>query len=137
MNHNEITGAIVDTAIQIHKNLGPGLLESVYRHILAYELKKKAFFVRQEQPIPVTWDDAPMEIGFRADLIVNDKVVVETKSIEAIAPVHKKQVLTYLRLTDMQVGLLLNFNVDLLKNGIFRIVNNLNEPPIAPRRFPR
>jgi len=127
MTHNEITGIIVDTAVNIHRRLGPGLLESVYRKVLAYELRKRGLHVVEEKPIPVVWDDVRLELGFRADVIVNNMVVVETKSVEAVAPVHKKQVLTYLRILDMRVGLLINFNVDLLKNGISRIVNNLPE----------
>jgi GxxExxY protein len=127
MEHNEVTGVIIDTALDIHRQLGPGLLESVYRKILAYELRKKGLQVREEQPIPVVWDDIRLELGFRADLIVNDLVVVETKSAETIAPVHKKQLLTYLRLTNKRVGLLINFNVALLKDGISRVVNGLPE----------
>ena len=127
MTHNEISGAIVVSAMHVHRRLGPGLLESVYRKILAYELRKRGFHVTEEKPIPVIWDDVRLELGFRADLIVNNMVVVETKSVEAVAPVHKKQVLTYLRILDMRVGLLINFNVDLLKDGISRIVNSLPE----------
>ena len=127
MHHNDITAAIIETSIDIHRSLGPGLLESVYRKILAYELKKRGFQVEEEQPIPVVWEDVRMELGFRADLIVNGMVIVETKSVESVHPVHKKQLLTYLRLMDKRVGLLINFNVDLLKNGISRIVNNLQE----------
>ena len=127
MQHNEVTGVIIDTALDIHRRLGPGLLESVYRKILAYELRKKGFQVQEEQPIPVVWDTMRLELGFRADLIVNDLVVVETKSVETIAPVHKKQLLTYLRFTNKRVGLLINFNVALLKDGISRVVNGLTE----------
>ena len=127
MHHNDITAAIINVSIDIHRRLGPGLLESVYRRILAHELGKRGFQVQVEQPIPVLWDNMQLEIGFRADLIVNDCVIVETKSVEAIHPVHKKQLLTYLRLTDMRVGLLINFNVELLKNGISRVVNELVE----------
>ena len=127
MEHNEVTGVIIDTALDIHRRLGPGLLESVYRKVLAYELRKKGFQVQEEQPIPVVWDDIRLELGFRADLIVNDLIVVETKSAETIAPVHKKQLLTYLRLTNKRVGLLINFNVALLKDGISRVVNGLPE----------
>ena len=127
MLHNEITGAIVDTAIQIHRKLGPGLLESVYRKVLAYELRKRGFRVVEEKPIPVVWEDVRLELGFRADLIVNNMVTIETKSVETVAPVHKKQLLTYLRLLDMRVGLLINFNVELLKDGISRVVNRLEE----------
>jgi GxxExxY protein len=128
MTHNDISGAIIDTALRIHRALGPGLLESVYRRVLAYELRKQGFHVLEEEPIPVIWDDVRLELGFRADLIVNGLVVVETKSVEAIAPVHKKQLLTYLRITDKRLGLLINFNVELLKEGITRVVNNLPEP---------
>ncbi len=127
MHHNDITGAIITAAIDIHRRLGPGLLETVYRKVLAYELRKTGFDVLEEQPIPVVWDEVRLELGFRADLIVNRLVVVETKSVEAVAPVHKKQLLTYLRLTDNRVGLLINFNVELLKDGISRVVNNLQE----------
>jgi GxxExxY protein len=127
MNHNDVTGAIVDTSISIHRELGPGLLESVYRKVLAYELRKRGFQVREEQPIPVVWEDVRLELGFRADLVVNDMVVVETKSVESVAPVHKKQLLTYLRIMDKRVGLLINFNVVLLKDGISRVVNSLRE----------
>ena len=127
MHPNEITGAIIETAIDIPRRLGPGLLESVYRKVLAYELKKKGFRIQAEQPIPVIWDDMHLELGFRADVIVGDSVIVETKSVEAVHPVHKKQLLTYLKLTDKKIGLLINFNVELLKDGISRVVNNLPE----------
>jgi GxxExxY protein len=127
MTHNDITGTIIETSIHIHRQLGPGLLESVYRRVLAYELRKQGFHVLEEEPIPVIWDEVRLELGFRADLIVNDMIVVETKSVETIHPVHKKQLLTYLRITDKRLGLLINFNVELLKEGITRIVNNLPE----------
>lgn len=127
MHPNEITSAIIEASMDIHRRLGPGLLETVYRKVLAYELRKRGFDVVMEQPIPVVWEDVRLELGFRADLIVNHLVIVETKSIEAIHPVHKKQLLTYLRLTDKRVGLLINFNVDLLKDGIARVVNKLIE----------
>lgn len=127
MTHNQITGAIIDAAIHIHRQLGPGLLEAVYRKVLAHELRQRGFPVVEEQPIPVVWQQIQLEIGFRADLIVNSLVIVEIKSIEAVAPVHKKQLLTYLRLAGRQVGLLINFNVDVLKDGICRIVNGLKE----------
>jgi GxxExxY protein len=107
--------------------LGPGLLESVYRKILAYELRKKGFDVDEEWPIPVVWDGAQMDVGFRADLIVNGMVLVELKSVEKMTPVYKKITLTYLRLTDMRVGLLINFGEELLKKGIHRIANHYTE----------
>ena len=127
MTHNEITGAIIETSIRIHRQLGPGLLESVYRKVLAYELRKQGFQVLEEEPIPVVWEEVRLELGFRADLIVNELIVVETKSVEAVHPVHKKQLLTYLKITDKRLGLLINFNVDLLKDGLTRVVNNLPE----------
>jgi GxxExxY protein len=105
--------------------LGPGLLESVYQAILGYELKKRGLRVQSEVPLPVEWDGVKMEIGFRADLIVEGMVLVELKSVEAVAPVHKKQLLTYLRLTNLQLGLLLNFGTALMKDGIHRVANGL------------
>ena len=125
MTENEIAKEIVDVAFKIHTTFGPGLLESVYETIMAYELQKHGLRVRRQQAIPVIYEDVKMDLGFRADLIVEDKVVVEIKSVEAIAPVHKKQLLTYLRLTDKRLGLLINFNVELIKNGITRVVNGL------------
>jgi GxxExxY protein len=124
---NEITGVIIDAAIEIHRQLGPGLLESVYRKILAYELRKKGFDVHEEWPIPVMWDNMKMEVGFRADLLVNSVVFVELKSVERIAPVAKKILLTYLRLADLRIGLLINFGEELLKNGIHRVANSYVE----------
>lgn len=122
---NRISGVVLDAAIKVHNGLGPGLLESVYETVLAYELRKRGHEVRTQVPIPVIWEDVHLEAGFRADLMVDEAVVVEIKSVEAVAPVHKKQVLTYLRLADKRVGLLINFNVDLLKEGLTRIVNRL------------
>ena len=130
---NEITGAIVDTAIEIHKRLGPGLLESVYRKVLAYELRKRGFEVKEEWPIPVDWDEVRLEVGFRADLIVNSEVLVELKSIEKISPVHKKILLTYLRISDRRIGLLINFGEEVLKSGIHRIANNYIEEDCSRR----
>lgn len=125
MTENEISKIIVDSAIKIHRVLGPGLLESVYEAALAYELEMHGLRVVKQQPIQVVYEGVHLEVGFRADLIVNDKVIVEVKSIEALAPIHGKQVLTYLRLADKHLALLINFNVELLKDGLRRIVNNL------------
>ena len=125
MTENEIAKQIVDVAFKIHTTFGPGLLESVYETIMAYELQKRGLRVQRQQAIPVIYEDVRMDLGFRADLIVEGKVVVEIKSVEAIAPVHKKQLLTYLRLTDKRLGLLIIFNVELIKNGISRVVNGL------------
>ena len=125
MTENELSKIIVNACYNIHFELGPGLLESVYEEILFYELSKLGLKVERQKPIPVIWRDVKMEIGFRADLIVENKVVLELKSVEAIAPVHPKQVLTYLKITDLKLGLLINFNEKLIKDGITRIVNNL------------
>ncbi len=125
MTENQIATIIVDAAYTIHKRLGPGLLESVYETTLAYELAKRGLQLRKQQAMPVVYESVRMDVGFRADLIVADKVIVEIKSIEAISPVHRKQLLTYLRLTDRRLGLLINFNVELIRDGISRVVNNL------------
>ncbi len=125
MTENEVAKHIVDVAFKIHTRFGPGLLESVYETIMSYELKKRGLQVNRQQPIPVVYESIRMNIGFRADLIVENRVVVEIKSIDAIAPVHKKQLLTYLRLTDKKLDLLINFYVDLIKDRITRVVNGL------------
>ena len=125
MTENEVATQIVDVAFKIHTTFGPGLLESVYETIMAYELQKRGLRVVRQQAIPVVYESVRMDLGFRADLIIESKVVIEIKSVEAIAPVHKKQLLTYLRLTDKRLGLLINFNVELIKNGITRVVNGL------------
>jgi GxxExxY protein len=125
INENEISKIIVNTAFLIHTQLGPGLLESVYEEILYFELKKEGLKVERQKALPVIWNELKMEIGFRADLIVENKVIIEIKSVEAIAPVHPKQLLTYLKLTGCKLGLLINFNEPLIKSGITRIVNNL------------
>ena len=127
METNEITGVIVDTAINIHKKLGPGLLESVYQVILEYELTKRGLHVEREKPIPVIWENIRMDLGFRADLVVEGKVLVELKSVEEMAPVHAKQVLTYLKISGLRVGLLINFGAALLKDGIQRIISGYDE----------
>ena len=132
MNINEISGAIIDCSIKIHKALGPGLLESVYQRILIYELRKEGLEVQKEVPIPVTWDGNSIDESFRADLIVNTQVLVELKSIERLEPVHSKQVLTYLKLSKLPLGLLINFGAPYLKEGINRIVNNLPERKAPP-----
>jgi GxxExxY protein len=125
MTENEIAKEIVNAAYKLHTTLGPGLLESVYEAVLAYELEKRGLKVIRQQAIPVIYEDVHMEIGFRADLIVEGKVVIELKSVEGIAPVHKKQLLTYLRLADKRLGLLINFGAEFIKNGIVRVVNGL------------
>ena len=125
MKINEISGAIVDAAYQLHARLGPGLLESVHEELLAYELTKRGLKYERQKPIPVRYDDRLLEVGFRADLIVEDAVIVELKSVENLAPVHKKQLLTYLKISGKQLGLLINFGAPLIKDGIVRIANGV------------
>ena len=132
---NEISGAMVDSAMRIHQRLGPGLLESVYQRILVYELRKENLEVETEVSIPVEWDGHVIDESFRADFIVEKRVLVELKSVESVKPVHKKQTLTYLKLSNLQVALLINFGAALLKDGIHRIVNNLKEEPSASPRL--
>ena len=127
MTENELAKIVVDVAYQIHTRLGPGLLESVYQAVMLYELRKRGLHVEDEVPLPVVWDDVKLEVGFRVDLFVERKLVIELKSIEKLAPVHKKVLLTYLRLSDSRLGLLINFGEELIKHGISRVVNNLQE----------
>ncbi|MDZ7742394.1 MAG: GxxExxY protein [Bacteroidota bacterium] len=125
MTENEISKIIVDCCYQIHAKLGPGLFESVYEEILFYELKKKNLTVERQKEIPVIWKELRMEKGFKADLIVESKVIIEIKSVEELSRLYFKQLLTYLKLTDIKLGLLVNFNESLIKYGIKRVVNNL------------
>jgi iron complex transport system substrate-binding protein len=122
---NKISGEIVDVAFHIHSKLGPGLLELVYEVILARELEKRGLLAERQRIVPIEWEDIRFDEGFRADLVVENAVVVELKSVEQIAPVHSKQLLTYLRLLDCRLGLLINFGAPVMKDGIKRIVNNL------------
>lgn len=125
MTENEIAKIVFETSLDLHRNFGPGLFESVYEEILFYELNRRQIVVERQKPIPVYHKEIKMEVGFRADLIIEHKVIIEIKSIEELAKVHYKQVITYLRLTNCKLGLLINFNVDLLKDGFHRIVNGL------------
>ncbi|MBU4185101.1 MAG: GxxExxY protein [Proteobacteria bacterium] len=125
MTENEIAKEIVDAAYHVHRKLGPGLLESVYEVILAHELKKRGMKVERQVPVAIVFDGIKFDEGFRADLIVENKVIVELKSVEKILPVHKKQLLTYLRLADKKLGLLINFGSELIRDGISRVVNGL------------
>ena len=125
MTENELSKIIVNACFQIHKEIGPGLFESVYEECLYFELIQQGLHVERQKELPVVYKGIKMEIGFRTDLIVEHKVIVEIKSVELIATVHQKQILTYLRLTGLKLGLLVNFNEALIKDGIQRIVNNL------------
>ena len=123
MTENEVGKIIVDCAFQVHTKLGPGLLESVYEIALAHELKNRGLVVERQVPIPVVYDGIKFDEGFRADLIVAGLVIIELKSVEDIHPVHKKQLLTYLRLADKRLGYLINFGAELIKDGISRVSN--------------
>ena len=123
MTENEISREIVDAAYKIHTRIGPGLLESVYEAILGAELEKRGLYVAHQKALPVVYEGIHLEAGFRVDLLVENRVIVEIKSVESIADVHKKQLLTYLRLSDKRLGLLVNFNVDSLKGNIVRVIN--------------
>ncbi|MBL7208200.1 MAG: GxxExxY protein [Desulfobacterales bacterium] len=125
MTENEIAKIIVDAAFQVHKRLGPGLLESVYEVILAHELKKRGLNVKRQVPVAIVYDDIKFDEAFRTDLIVEEKVIIELKSVEKVSRVHKKQLLTYLRLADKRLGLLINFGAELIRDGISRVVNGL------------
>jgi GxxExxY protein len=131
MTENEIAAVVVDTAFHVHTRLGPGLLESVYEAVLEYELKQRGLRVIRQQPVPIVYDALTFNEGFRADLIVEDKLIVELKSVEQVQPVHKKQLLTYLRLTDRRLGLLVNFGEALIKDGISRVVNGLPDTEVS------
>jgi GxxExxY protein len=125
MTENEIATKIIGSAIELHKKLGPGLLESAYENALAFDLKEIGLKVKQQVPIPFVYKEVKLDVGYKLDLIVEDLVVVEIKSVEALAPVFYSQLLTYLKLSDLKLGLLINFNTKLLKEGIHRVVNNL------------
>jgi GxxExxY protein len=125
MTENELAREVVDCCFHIHRTLGPRLFESVYEEVLAYELTKRGLDIQRQVEVPVQWDDILLGTGFRADIVVESKIIVELKSVERVLPVHQKQLLTYLRLTEMKLGLLINFNESLIKSGIQRIVNGL------------
>jgi len=125
MKENEIGYLIVDTAVSLHKKLGPGLFESVYETILMRQLSKKGLYVQQQVSIPIEFDGEYFDEGFRADLFIQGKVIIELKSTEKITDVHKKQLLTYLKLTNTKLGFILNFGSELMKDGIIRIINGI------------
>jgi len=125
MTENELATIVIGKAIDIHRTLGPGLLESVYEAALVHDLLEQGLFVQHQLAVPMVYKDVKMEVGFRLDILVENKLVVEVKSIETLAPLHHAQTLTYLRLTGCKLGLLINFNTTLLKDGIHRIANGL------------
>ena len=127
MTENEIASIVVDASLKVHRRFGPGLLESAYETVLARELRKRGLNVERQVLVPIVWDGETIDEGFRADLLVEDKLIIELKSVENLAKVHFRQLLTYLRLTDCKLGLLINFNEVLVKDGIHRVVNALEE----------
>ena len=126
MTENEISKIVFDCALKVHKSLGPGLLESAYEECLYYELRKYNLIVQKQKPLPLIYEDVKLEIGYRVDLIIENKVILEIKSVDALNDVHLAQILTYLKLSDCKLGMLINFNVVLIKDGIRRVVNNLS-----------
>ena len=119
-----ISSGIIGAAIDVHRELGPGLLESAYEHCLAFELSKRGHTVERQKLVPIQYKDTEVDAGFRLDLLVDQEIIVELKAVDAIAPIHKAQLMTYLKLTGLKVGLLMNFNVRILKHGLHRVVNN-------------
>jgi len=123
MEINDITSSVITAVIKVHRHLGPGLLESVYEEVLHYELTRMGVVCQRQVPLPVYYEDVKMEIGFRVDLLIEKRVMLELKSVESVAAVHKKILLTYLRLANIHIGLLINFNEELVKDGITRLIN--------------
>jgi len=125
MTENELSRIIFNAALKVHKALGPGLLENAYEECLFYELKKQGLKVEKQKALPLVYEEVKMEIGYRVDIMVENKVIIELKAVEALNDVHLAQILTYLKLSDCKLGMLINFNVALIKDGIRRVVNNL------------
>lgn len=125
MTENEISKVVFECALKVHKTLGPGLLESAYEECMFYELKKSNLRVEKQKALPLVYEEVNLDVGYRIDIIVEDKFIVEIKSVEALNDVHLAQLLTYLRLSDCKLGLLINFNVKLLKDGVRRVVNGV------------
>jgi len=124
MNENELSNFIIGLAIEVHKSLGPGLLESVYEECLYYELLSNNFKVERQKAMPFIYKNIILDCGYRTDLIVDNRIIIEVKACESLKPIHSSQLLTYLKLSNLKLGLLINFNVKLLKEGIKRVVNN-------------
>lgn len=125
MEENELSKIVFDCALKVHQALGPGLLESAYEECLFYELKKTGLYVEKQKTLPLVYEEVKLDIGYRIDIIIESKLIIEIKSVETLNDVHFAQLLTYLKLTDCKLGMLINFNVTLIKNGIKRVVNNL------------
>jgi GxxExxY protein len=125
MSENELSRIVFDCALKVHQTLGPGLLESAYEECLFFELKKLGLAIEKQKPLPLIYEEIKLEIGYRLDIIVENKLILEIKSVDALNEIHFAQLLTYLKLTNCKLGLLINFNVVLIKNGIRRVVNNL------------
>ena len=125
MTENELSRIVFDCALKVHQSLGPGLLESAYEECLFYELRKIGLNVEKQKPLPLIYEEVKLDVGYRIDIIVENKLIIEIKSVEALNDVHFAQLLTYLKLTNCKLGLLINFNVSIIKNGVKRVVNNL------------
>lgn len=125
MTENELSRVIFNCALKVHQTLGPGLLESAYEECLFYELKKTDLEIQKQKPLPLIYEEVKLDVGYRLDIIVENKLILEIKSVDALNEIHFAQLLTYLKLTNCKLGLLINFNVILIKNGIRRVVNNL------------
>ena len=125
MTENQLSYQIIGTALELHKNIGPGLLESVYENALAYDLRELGLDVKQQVAMPFVYKEIKMDVGYRIDIVVENKVIIEVKSVENLAPVYFSQILTYLKLSNIKLGLLINFNTKTLKEGIHRVVNHL------------
>jgi GxxExxY protein len=128
MRDNELTGTIIGLAMRVHNALGPGLLESAYKESLFYEIQKAGLRVEKEKPMPLIYEEVKLECGYRIDLLIKDRLVIETKSVEALNDIHLAQILTYLKLGNYKLGLLINFNVVHLRNGLKRVANNFSDP---------
>lgn len=127
MNENELSYKVIGIALELHKKVGPGLLESAYENALAYDIQEAGLEVKQQVPLPFYYKEIKMEVGYRVDILVENKLIIEVKSLETLAPVHFSQLLTYLKLSDKRLGLLINFNTKILKDGIHRVVNKIND----------
>ena len=130
---NRITNSVIGAAVDVHRTLGPGLLESAYEACLAFELARLGLKIEQQKPLPVVYRDVKLDCGYRLDLLIEDAVIVEVKTVDRIAPIHRAQLLSYLRLSGCKVGLLINFNVKILKDGIVRVVNGFPDSPEKPK----